>query len=168
MSSGESRAARDLPPAAGLRWPLGESERGSYQNQAGPSSGTPRDDRWGTGTRLLFGVGGGSFAQRIEQRLGLGVGLVAGADDFHGQALEGRFGGNALQPARVRLLLVVGKIQAHDQPQVQGIRGIGLFFRRMPLEAHFEFAAQAEGLLPPIHAVTRLLCRVLVSPKIED
>ena len=117
--------------------------------------------------RLAAGMGLGSVAQGVEEGFGLGVGGVFRANDFDGKTFEWGLGGNAFEPAGVRELFVIGEIEPDDQAEMERVRGVFRVGRRLALETHLKLAAEAEGLLPSIDAMTGLLGSVLVPAEIE-
>jgi len=119
--------------------------------------------------------GDGLVGEGVEEGGGLFVGGVFRAHNFDGQAFERGFAGEAFEPASMRELLVVGKIEADEEAEVAGAgRGFLVVFCAIGLagcgavETEFELAAEAEGLLQAVNAVTCLLGRVFVSTEIED
>ena len=118
-------------------------------------------------TGSASGVGGGGIAQRIEERFRLRVALVLAVNDLHGHVFERGFAGDAFEPARMCELLVVGEIEADEETQMQRVGGVGRLRGCGTLEAELELAAETEGLLPSVDAMTGLLGGVLVPAKIE-
>jgi len=119
-----------------------------------------------------------------------GEGIVGGADDFGFDGFERLFGGNALDPAVMRELFVVGKIETDEEFYRAGGSG-GLFFcgrflfalgsgllfgglgggrcgRFFAVEFQEHFVAEAETLLPAFDFVASFLSGVFVGAEIED
>jgi hypothetical protein len=66
---GETEAVtRDEGRVASGEWGVGERGRGSYQKQAGPSSGTPRDDS-PVGRERQWLVASGEWGEEDEESM---------------------------------------------------------------------------------------------------
>jgi hypothetical protein len=133
------------------------------------------------------------LVEGVEELGGLDEGGVGFADDFGFGGFEGLFGGDAVEPALVGKLFVVGEIEANEKADAAGGGGIislftlrGFLFRRgrfcgggfwlgggvlgriFALEFQEELIAEAEALLPAFELVAGLLGGVFVRAEIEN
>lgn len=101
----------------------------------------------------------------VAYQLGMGV-------------LEGRFRRNPIDPALMRQLFVIGKIQADDHHDISACAVFflfrdcmlsfgSLFGRLVPVELQQQLLIQPEALLPAFNGVARLLSRLFVCTEIK-
>lgn len=124
-----------------------------------------------TGSQRPASAGGrlpGFFRAELQGFEALGSGgeaVFAGAVHLRRGGLEGLFRRDAFQPAVLRELFVVGKIEQDENANV--LTAVFLFWR-LAVEFEDDLVAEPKALLPAFQLVTRLLCRLFVRSEIED